>query len=104
MAWAPTFHLTGLGRGRDAGQPDDRGRLVQAFLPFGFGIGVGGDPAADAQHGATVGSEFDGADGDVQLASRDRGCQTDCAAVYSATAMLPLRNQLARSVFGSSGY
>ena len=45
------------------------GCLMQAFRPFGVGIGVGGDPAADAQHGATRGVELDGADRDVQLAS-----------------------------------
>ena len=43
-----TALLTDPSRGRDGRQPDDRGRLVQAFLPFGVGIGVSGDPAADA--------------------------------------------------------
>src|SRR5271169_3261378 len=53
------------GRGR---QSDDRGRLMQAFCPFGIGIRVGGDAAADPQHCATYCVELDGADRDIELA------------------------------------
>ncbi|CKU17893.1 Uncharacterised protein [Mycobacterium tuberculosis] len=45
---------------------------MQALRPFGVRIGVGGDPAANAQHGVACGIEFDGADCDVELASGDR--------------------------------
>ena len=64
--------LTDRCRGRDARQPDDRGRLMQAFLPFGVGVGIGGDPAADTEHGATLATELDGAYRDIQLTSGDR--------------------------------
>jgi len=40
---------------------------MQAFFPFGIWIGVGGDPAANPEHRATSGIEFDGADRDVEL-------------------------------------
>ncbi len=58
--------------GRGARQPDDGSGLVQAFRPFGIGVGIGGDPAADAQHGASGGVELHGADRDIQLAPGDR--------------------------------
>ena len=89
------FQLTDGRRCRDARQPDDGRRLMQAFLPFGVGIGVGGDPAADPQHRVSDGVELYGSDRDVELAPGDRGRQTNCATVYSATPLLPLRNQLA---------
>ena len=52
--------------------PDDRRRLVQAFLPLGVRVGVGGDAAADAEHRVARGVELDGADRDVQFASGHR--------------------------------
>ena len=64
--------------------------LVQALLPFGCRVGVGGDPAADAEYRRAVGIELDGADRHVQLGARDRGRHADRPAVHSAPAWLPL--------------
>ena len=44
----------------------------QAFAPLGVGNGVGGDAAADTEHGVARAVELDGADRHVQLGARDR--------------------------------
>ena len=77
--------------------------LVQAFLPFGGRVGVGGDPAADAEHRRAVGVELDGADRHVQLGARDRRRHADGAAVHPAPPRLPLRKQLTGTAFRCSG-
>ena len=45
--------------------------LCRHSCPFGVGIGVGGDPAADPQHGVADGVELDGSDRDIELAPGD---------------------------------
>ena len=54
-----------------AGCIDERRRLVQALIPLGVGIRVGGDAAADAEHRVAAAVELDGADRHVQLAARN---------------------------------
>jgi len=63
--------LTDRGGSRRVRQSNDGRRFVQTLVPFGVGVGVGGDPAADSEHGVADGVELDGPDRDVELASCD---------------------------------
>lgn len=59
-------------RSQVAPAADDGRGFVQALLPLGVRLGVGGDSPADAEHGPPVRVELDGADRHVELTSRDR--------------------------------